>query len=261
MLALLGYNSGTVECTDPGVAVAQADSKTLTCGDVQRAEDYVELLAGRPVTRGMAEGLQRGLAASFKADPAQTARRLDRADAVVKDLKVARGLQAAEKRSTLLWNTLYGDAAVFDGAVHSTLDQHVAVWGRDDEQKLVLTEMDIEGWIFYASLCREVQSGGAITMSVGSRVGIYNDVRERFDYAGRDEQIAMTAMGPFWAGVKVAWADASYERQQAWVAAAPLPPPMNATSMGYLGSVLESDLARHAHVLHEQLGPLSLGSP
>jgi len=82
---------------------------------------------------------------------------------------------------------------------------------------------------------------------------------DRYDAGSREEKVALSAIGAFWPEVRKVWRAVPYERQQAWVAAAPLPPPMVATSKGYLSTLLEGNVAAHARVLHESLGPFHLG--
>ena len=74
-------------------------------------------------------------------------------------------------------------------------------------------------------------------------------------------KIALTAVGPFWSDVRARWAADSYEEQQAWIRAAPLPPPMTATSIGYVEALTDGDVVAHVRALHERLGPLRLGVP
>ena len=83
-------------------------------------------------------------------------------------------------------------------------------------------------------------------------------VQERFVDASRADRIALSAVGPYWPAARDAWAMATYERQQGWIATAPLPPPMTATSLGYIGALIEGDLDGLASTLHEHLGPLPL---
>ena len=66
---------------------------------------------------------------------------------------------------------------------------------------------------------------------------------------------ALAAFGPIWPDVRDRWQGADYEKQQAWIQAAPRPPKLDASSLGYLEAVLEGDLTGHAKVLHAQLGP------
>jgi len=87
---------------------------------------------------------------------------------------------------------------------------------------------------------------------------VYRDLRVRFRQAEPADQIALVAIGPFWQGIAARWQAASYEQQQAWARAAPLPPPMTASSLVYAEAVFDLPLARSAATLHEHLGPLRL---
>jgi hypothetical protein len=71
----------------------------------------------------------------------------------------------------------------------------------------------------------------------------------------------MSAVGGWWSQVRESWARASYDEQRAWIAAAPLPPPMTATSLGYAEAVFDGDVALHARVLAEKLGPFRPSVP
>ncbi len=139
--------------------------------------------------------------------------------------------------------------------------QVVAQWTADDEERLSLSEVDIEGWILYGSLCREAQGAPVLKLSVADRVHVYRQLQERFQAAPREEQVAMVSLGAFWEPVRGAWSMATYKQQQGWIAAAPLPPAMTATSLGYATTLYEGDLTRHATVLHHHLGPLPLHLP
>ena len=66
----------------------------------------------------------------------------------------------------------------------------------------------------------------------------------------------MTSFGPVWQDVRDRWQAAPYEKQQAWIQAAPRPPRLNASSLAYIESVIEGDLQGHAATLHQHFGPL-----
>lgn len=260
-LALLG-GCGRVECTSHEQVLESSGSSQLTCGQVEVAYRYGEALAARPLSAKHRGRIQSDLARAFGADPEGVLSSLEAAGAVVDELRPLRGLEAAERRSTRVWELTHdqGPLAALPEA-QGRIVHVVAVWTSDEAERLSLTEMDIEGWIYYGSLCREVQSAPTLRLSVADRVHVYKQLRERFDAASRPEQVAMVSLGAFWEPVKDAWSMASFEQQQGWIAAAPLPPSMTATSLGYATSLLEGDLARHATVLHQHLGPLPLELP
>jgi hypothetical protein len=141
----------------------------------------------------------------------------------------------------------------------NVLERALAPWSTDTEHKLLLTEMDIEGWIKYASLCREIQGGSPLTLSVADRVVLYRQIVSAFEGKSREEQLSVLSMGPIWPSMQERWPGVTYEIQQAWVEAAPLPGPMTATSLGYSGAVFDEDLRSHALALHSAMGRLPLG--
>ncbi len=260
LVALLtGCFSDRVQCTEPDQVIAEAGGDALTCGDTEVLIDWLEVLAARPVSkqRSMA---QAGLARRFERDPQGTRvwladRARDRAELVAES-----GFDGAAKRSHAVWQLVNEQGPILpsDGALYEAADKAIAVWNTDDEDELALTEADIEAWILYGSLCRQLQGAGVLRISVADRVGVYATVGERWTYGSRTERVALASLGPFWHHVKNRWEGASYEKQQAWAKAAPMPPPMTATSLGYLQAILEGDLVGHGASIHGQLGPLSM---
>lgn len=234
----------------------------MTCADLGVAEDWVAVLGGRPVPSKARRRLRSELVSAWRADPASARLSLERARADTELLTSGHGLEVAELRSHAAWQEVSGEGPLSSLAeVGNPVASALSVWDRDDDEGLVLTEIDIEGWIYYASLCREVQGAGALRLSVSDRVAVYRAVRRRWAEVDRDGKIAMTGLGAFWEGAKGRWQAADYAHQQAWIQAAPLPPPMTATSLGYITSLLEGPLERHVEVLHGYLGPLGLRSP
>jgi hypothetical protein len=231
----------------------------LSCADADVATRYVAALAGRPVRRADRALLLRDLGTSYQADAGAVRADLAAMRATLVDLSGRNGLDAAEARSARAWTDLTeGGPLRRHSQAARVLSSAIAVWASDDEEKLVLTEADIEGWIQYASLCREVQAGGPLKLSVAQREGLYRELRTRFRDAPRDEQVAMVAVGPFWQGVTSRWQAASYDKQQAWARTAPLPPPMTASSLVYAQEVLALPAVDAARTLHEHLGPIPL---
>lgn len=231
---------------------------SLSCAELLPLVRYAELLAARRLPPDERLRIYDEL---HTADEATLRADLAAASAVVEQVRALVGLEAARARSERTWELSEGGGPFPRDRYPRTAEvvvRLIAPWSVDAAQRLVLSEMDVEGWIRYASLCREAQGGGPVSASVASRVQIYGAITERFEELDREGKIAMTAVGPFWTSVKLAWQAAPYERQQAWIAAAPLPPPMTATSFAYIAEVVGGDVVRHASTLHEQLGPLDL---
>ncbi|MBN2798845.1 MAG: hypothetical protein JXX28_06815 [Deltaproteobacteria bacterium] len=261
-LALLAACGGVDCAATPTAALAQAGDATLTCAEAGEAQRAVEQLAARRLTAAQSRDLRAALTAAWSREPAAWEQRLAQARAAREALAEEQGLEAAASRSHALWEALHGEGPLgADPDVRVVVRLAAAPWAQDDAQQLVLSEMDIEGWIFYASLCREVQGGGTLRLSVADRVMVYRRLQEAWDAAPPEDRLLLVGMGAFWEDVKSRWAAAPWEVQQRWIAAAPLPPPMNATSLGYAEALLGGDLPLHARTLHSGLGPLSLWEP
>ncbi|HMV67022.1 MAG TPA: hypothetical protein PKA64_09240, partial [Myxococcota bacterium] len=134
----------------------------------------------------------------------------------------------------------------------------VAVWSHDDAERLSLTEMDIEGWVRLASLCREVQGGPPLRVSIADRVELYHVARDRFTTGSPADRRALVAVGPYWSQVRNVWKAAAAERQQAWISRAPLPPPMTTESSGYFKAVLGGDVEGLVRSVYDVLGPFRM---
>lgn len=237
-------------CERPDEVLADVAGDVLTCEQAAPVEDYVEVLAARPLgstDRGLLYAALRG---AFTRDAAGTREAIAKSSAVVAEVTDLTGVPAAEWRASRGWEAVSGHGPwPGDGDLGNLTARAMSVWAHDDEERLVLTETDIEGFIRFASLCREVQGGGAMRLSVADRVTVYRTVTERFDAADRDDQLGIVALGALWGAARDAWKAAPFERQQAWIQTAPLPPPMTATSLGYLEAVLDAGPARHARAL------------
>lgn len=263
-LLALGTACGASEPPCPsaqeGTLVEGADHPT--CAEAEAAVTYVEALSARPLTRPQRDRLLGALKARATRDAAAVSAALAEAEAFVSSLEGSPDpVGRAVARSQHAFEATRG-GGVFPESdwpdVASVLSASVSVWGRSEATKLVLTEMDVEGWIRYGSLCREIQGASPLRFSVADRVGVYRMIEDRFDELDADGQRAMVAVGPYWRSVQQRWAAASYSTQQAWKQAAPLPPPMTATSLGYLEAVVAGDIAGHTRALHAELGPLVL---
>jgi hypothetical protein len=247
-------------CDGAEQVLAEASGDTLTCGDADIVVQWTELLANRTAARE--RPLIRGaIRERFKADPVAARAWLDNVDAERQELRTLKSFEGAALRSEAVYRMSKGDGLVTsdDGTLWTSVEEAITVWAKHDEDRLALTESDIEGWINYGSLCREVQGGTTLRISVADRLDVYRIVRERWNNGTRAERIALAAMGPYWPAVRGRWQAASYDQQQAWIKAAPLPPPMTATSLGYMQAILEGDMVGHVATLHTQLGPLTMG--
>ncbi len=251
-----------IDCSDPATPLAQAGERSLTCHEAGWAIGWVGLLAARPVPRADRSLVYESLQQRFQADPEATERWLEQVRGAGEALAGAKGLAGAEARATKVWEASAGEGLIGEdaGALWSVQKRTLAVWSSSAERKLALTEADIEAWLRYGSLCREAQQGGTLRISVADRVSVYRMIQDRFDAGTRADQVALSSMGPAWNRVPDAWSLASYNKQQAWISEAPLPPPMTATSLGYASALFEGDVARHASVLHELLGPFLVGT-
>lgn len=252
----------SIDCGAPGAVLAEAEGASLTCEEGEVVVDYIELLAGRPVPRQDTLLALGAVAERFQAAPEETRAWL----ASVREAGVAlagTGLQAAARRSERVWAAERGEDLVkkSDGDLWNVQSRALSVWAKDDREHLAMTESDLEAWIRYASLCREVQGAGVLRISVADRVTVYRDLIARFDEGDRDTKIALGSMGAVWRQVTERWQQASYDEQRSWIDAAPLPPPMTATSLGYAEAIFSSDVASHARALHEALGPFRMTAP
>ena len=176
-------------------------------------------------------------------------------------LTATSGLGGAEGRAAAVYAAWAGTSLIAPARAElwGVQNRALAVWARHDGDRLALTEADIEGWIRYASLCREAQGGTVLRISVADRVTVYRMLVDRFSTGSRADRIGLAAIGGYWTQVRDAWGSASYSVQRGWIDRAPLPPPMTASSLGYAEAVSEGDVSAHARVLIEQLGPFTVG--
>lgn len=243
-------------CTNPTDTVVDG----LSCADAEPAEIWVERLSGRALPSVQRSGLYEAIGAEYRADPEGTRRHLAAANAEVTALGLLTGTAGAEERSHRVWAALRSES-VFpkdSAVVGTTLARAVSVWASADDEHLILSEADIEGYIHYASLCREVQAGGALKLSIADRVSAYDVVVRRFKSGTPEDRAALLSLGSSWASLHDRWQEVPYEDQQAFIKGAPLPPPMTASSLGYFEALTEGDVVGHARNLHATLGPLAI---
>jgi hypothetical protein len=235
----------------------------LTCAEAEGAVRYGEALSARRLTPGQRRALLDELASR---DAAEVSERLAAAEAFLAALRAGPPDVAAKARAREAWAITSegerGSSAIFAPSawpgVSGAIASSVAVWARDDAAQAVLTEMDVEGVLRLVSLCREVQGGTPIRLSIADRVAVYKKVVARFEAADTATRDAMVQVGPFWQAIRDAWKAAGYDVQQGWIQSAPLPPPMTGNSAEYVDAVLAQDVARLVGSMHVALGPLPL---
>lgn len=259
-LGLGGCGPSEPVCPTTDVPLVPGDA-SLLCERVLVVRRYAELLSGRSLTATQRDRLLGALQATARRDAATVQARLVAVDAFLAGFEGLSPRDQALRRARHIHGLAAGQG-VFPEAewptVASVIDASIAVWSRDDATRLVLTEMDIEGWIRYASLGREVQGGTPLRVSMADRVTVYRIIQDAWAAADEDAKVAMVSVGAFWPHVRVRWKAAPYTVQQRWIRGVPLPPPMTATSLAYLEAFLDSPPTVHAQVLHETLGPFLL---
>lgn len=233
----------------------------LLCADIDGVTAWVELLASRSIGEREVELLRADWSRRFRDDAAATRTALSELGTARDTLGSRMGTAATTERAEAVYSALHDGTALGEPDSRSVdvLRRAVNPWATDEANRLVLSEMDVEGWLKYASLCREVQGADPLRLSVSDRVVLYHAVVDHFEGHTRDEQLAVLSMGPIWPSLKAIWPQVSYDQQQRWVEVAPLPPPMRATSLGYAEVLLDSDLSLHAEALHGGMGQLPLG--
>jgi hypothetical protein len=252
----------TPDCADPDDVLATRGEETLRCGEATEVVEWIELVAGRDLTAGDVPVVRRAVASSWNADAGGTRAWLTEVGGAKAAIAAGEGLAGAEARAAAVYAASKGGAPVGPDRpeLASVLKRALAVWVHHDGDRLALTEADFEAWIRYASLCREAQGASTLRISVADRVAVYGMLADRFATGTRDDRIAMSAVGGYWPAIREAWIQASYEEQRDWIAAAPLPPPMTATSLGYAEAVFGGDVAAHARIAIEHLGPFTVGA-
>ena len=259
MVCGLGCRTGGLLCEKKGADLVVNEGRTLTCEEAGTVIEYVENLTLGTLDGEDRQGVYREVSKRFEEPSVNTrvwlASMKDQSGA---DRRV--GLRGAERHATRLHQALAGRGVLGEreGPLWSIMKKKVVIWGMDDAEQLVLTENAIEGWIRYASLCREAQGARGLRVSIADRVKMYRDLQRRFEFGSRQEKIALAALGPYWEQIEHHWVNATYGEQQAWILSAPLPPPMTATSLGYAQQIIESDVVAHVQSLDHHFGPLSL---
>ena len=236
-------------------------AQPLSCDDAMVAVTYVSMTAGRRTGKADRNLILGDIKAIYSADPDFTRTALNDAAQAVARMKSVSGMEAARARSEEAYRAVTENGPLSSDrtpAARDSLKRRVAPWLVDHETQLVLDESDIEGWIRYASLCREVQSGGPLKLSINNREQVYREVKRGFEDGSEQQKEGWIAFGGFWNTIEDRWRAATYEEQQAWIQVAPLPPPMTGTSMGYASVIFEGDARQHAATFHEKLGPLKL---
>lgn len=259
-LALVGCSS-PVEVLCPTMSEVLEPTSGLTCEEVRPALDYARVLAARDLKDGQRQSLLSALADRARTDPAAARAGVARAAAWLQGLGDPKGFVAAEARATEN-AAVEHDGGAFPApqwpVIGDVLHASIAVWETAPDEALSLSEMDIEGLIRLASLCREVQGGTPLRLSIADRVSVYQIIRERFLAASHQQRVAMLSVGPFWPDIHDAWKAAPFDVQQRWIAEAPLPPPMKTDSNGYVAAVMGGDLPSLVVSLHAALGGLRL---
>lgn len=258
ILLALGLSCGRPPtCEDgPATVLATDDGTALTCRQAGWLVEYWTVLRGSPVPAAEARLVRAEVRSRFGKDPVGTLALLERVRSEGATLLALPGSDAAQRRSESVYAALNGKGLIGpdEGELARLQSKLLPVWGSSDEAAVSLTEADVEAWIGYASLCREVQGGTPLRISVADRVRVYRSIQARFKEASAPDQIAMAAIGPIWTKVKRAWPHATYDEQQAWIAAAPLPGPMTATSPEYAEAIVKADVAGHVAALRTHFG-------
>ncbi|MEO0606305.1 MAG: hypothetical protein AAF211_33055 [Myxococcota bacterium] len=256
---LLGCGGPSVDCAAPTDVLATVQNARLTCRRADWLVEYWELLRAAPLSAGDRRLVRKALVQRFGNDPSGTTGLLDRVRTAGSALASQWGSEATRARSTAIYDALHGTGVVSgDGELGRLQARLLPVWGESKGARLVLTEADVEGWIRYASLCREIQGGTALRISVADRVSAYRVIRERFAGATTVEQAAMAALGAAWPQIEQGWLSADYAAQQGFAGVAPLPGPLETNSIGYLAEIVGGDVTGHVAALETHFGPFTV---
>ena len=168
LLILLSSSCGLlgeeIVCASPDTVLSQQGQNTLTCGDAAATRDYFQFLASRSLTPNQKGRLYTSLKSRHGNNPKQVRQQIDEATHILGESRHRVGLARAEFRSHSVWLARMSKGPFTEA--HSVewdiFENAVAVWARSDDEQLALTEMDIEGWIRFGSLCREVQGASPL---------------------------------------------------------------------------------------------------
>jgi hypothetical protein len=248
-----------LDCPTPDTVLAEAGGERLRCESVAPVVGLIDVMAGRPMDKNPRTQLVGSLRARWLEDPVAQGRWLAVAAGLREEFQTLRGAEAARRRTELLHEWRAGRGLLGgDSPVSAVLWEQVVIWAEDPADRTVLTEMDVEGWIYFASLCREAQGGSPLRISVADRFTAYRMIEERYRTSSERERQAMLRIGPFWGEVRRIWKRATFEEQQAWIQIAPLPPPMTGTSLVYLEAIMGGQIVGLVDTLHIQFGPLKM---
>lgn len=249
-----------VDCTSPTDVIAEAGDTRLTCHQTDWLVEYWEVLRASALPKADRRLVRRALARRFANDATGTTTMLARVRAEGERLTSLVGPEAVRARGTAVHAALNGRGPATGDDLSRLQATLLPVWGSSAAAQVSLSESDVEGWIRYASLCREVQGGTPLRISVADRVRAYRAVKERFATGSVEVQVAMTALGAAWPRVEREWKMSGYGDQQAWILDAPLPGPLNTDSVGYLAAIVGGDVPGHVRSLEAHFGPFTLGS-
>ncbi len=247
----------SIETCQPGDVVALKDQSQLSCQQLRDLRSLTNRLASASTAKH--DGVIQAAIKDFKDDPPVLLSALKRLQehALMRSAST-KSLQTAEHRSQLIFELQAAPNDPWPAELHAALTDLNINRATSQHNGLVLTEMDVEGWILYASLCHEVQTGQPLGLSVAQRVELYRMTAQRFELGSQTEQVALVSMGIFWPSIRSNWGAASYATQQRWIARAPLPPIGDASALGYFEALLSGPFETHALLLHDVLAPLSL---
>lgn len=253
-LAILGCSSSApaTRCTDDAAPLAEG----LTCGEAKAPSRYLRVLAGKPLPAGTTAAALAEVGKRHADDPATTRSWLADLAERGRTIEQATGLAGAEARSHGLWELVEGRGPITreHGELWNLVPRVVSIRGKDDQEELVLTERDIDGWIRFASLAHEIHGGRPLTVSIAEQGAVHDLAVRRFEQADRAEQVAMVGFGAVWPEVVKAWKAAPYTQQQQFIQRARIPA-ADADPLPWIEQILEGDVVTNAHALHDTLGP------
>ncbi len=241
-------------CATPDETV-QVGEQAVTCASLEPVARHVSDLAARPLTKAERQRLAEALVQDAHGDPAAVHAVVGASEAAVDAALSQDALTRAKARATTIYGLSAGQGPfATDSALARAARRIVAPWVTSADDALALSEQDVEGWIRYASLSREIQGAPPLSLSVADRVGVYRTVSARFEAGPTEVRVAMAWLGQRWPDIADRWQALSYTGQRAFIDAAPFPAPMTGTSGDYVAAVMAEDprlivAALRAHVL------------